>query len=629
MNSFSFKQFLSTSWFSVLLLSAVTLICFAFALQFEIFEGGADNYIHYRVSKYAFTYPELFLDHWGKPIFTFLSAPFAQFGFKGFIFFNVLCGVLASYFTWKVAKKLNLSYAWSSMVMVLSMPVYFIMMASAMTEVLFSLVLILSIYFILQERYILAAILFSTLFLIRTEGYILYPFIALVFAIKRQWKAIPFLGFFFLIYSIVGWFYFGDFLWLINQIPYGDTSELYGTGELLFFVKQYELIFGKWVFFLIFIGGITVIVQTVQLLFREKKVKIDFILIEVLLLVYFAAHSYVWWTGTGASAGLIRVMAAIVPLASITALRSIDVFSKRIPLPPVYTKYIVILFCIFSIKVPFKVNPIPFKYGEREKTIAAGVNWMKESPYADAKVYFYEPLIYFLLDRDPFDHSVIKEIIDDREYPENVTKPGELIFYDTHFGPNEGRLPLNKLMDNPRFLLVNYFEPIEPFIIMDKYFYSLYIFKRVESNVKNNHELLKQFKASKSTATLWKKVIQKEKKIKEGEEFTTILEFPASEMEGINETQMLSVEMECQFKEFETKMDKMLVISIEKNRETLIYKAEPISIYASGKTEKLIANAVLSKKLKGDETIKIYIWSKSLQPGIIKTLNVYKINKSY
>ena len=73
----------------------------------------------------------------------------------------------------------------------------------------------------------------------------------------------------------------------------------------------------------------------------------------------------------------------------------------------------------------------------------------------------------------------------------------------------------------------------------------------------------------------------------------------------------------------------MLVISIEKNGETLIYKAEPISINGSGKTEKLVANAVLSKKLKGDETIKIYIWSKSLQPGIIKTLNVYKINKTY
>jgi hypothetical protein len=628
-NSFSFKQFLSTKWPLALLLSAVTLICYWFALKFEIFEGGSDNYIHYRVSRYAFKYPELFLDHWGKPIFTLLSAPFVQFGFKGFIFFNVLCGVLASFFTWKVAQRLKLSYAWATMVMVMSMPVYFIMMASAMTEVLFSLVLILSIYFILKERYILAAILFSALFLIRTEGYILYPFIAFVFILKRQWLAIPFLGFFFLIYSFIGFIYFGDFLWLINQIPYGDTSELYGTGELLFFVKQYEIIFGKWISFLIFIGGITVLVQALQMLFKEKKLKIDFILIEVLLLVYFAAHSYVWWSGTGASAGLVRVMAAIVPLAAITALRSIDFYSKKIPLPQVFTKYIVVLFCIFIIKVPFKVNPIPFKYGEREKTIVAGVEWMKASKYADSKVYFYEPLIYFLLDRDPFDHSVIKEIIDDREYPENVTKPGELIFYDTHFGPNEGRLPLNKLMDNPRFLLVNYFEPIEPFIIMDKYFYSLYIFKRVNENSKNNHELLKQFIEKKSSITLWKKVIKKDKEIKQDEEFTTIIEFPASEMEDIGETEILSVEMEYVFKPFALGMDKLLVISIENGKETLLYKAEPLLIHESNDTEKVTSNIVLSKKLGGNETIKIYIWSKSLQPGIIKKLNVYKINKTY
>lgn len=629
MNSFSFKQFLSSRWFIVLLLSAVTLICYAFALQFEIFEGSSDNFIHYRVSRYAFKYPGLFLDHWGKPIFTLLSSPFAQFGFKGFIFFNIICGVLASFFTWKVAEKLKLSYAWSAMVVVLTMPIYYIMMVSVMTEILFSLVLILSIYFILQERYILAAILFSSLFLIRTEGYILYPFVAFVFAIKRQWLAIPFLGFFFLIYSVIGLFYFGDFLWLINQIPYGDTSELYGTGELLFFVKQYKFIFGKWAAIFLVIGGIIAGIQALNYLWKERKVKIDFVLIEVLLLVYFAAHSYVWWSGTGASAGLIRVMAAVIPLAAISVVRTLDFVSQKNPLPKFYTKIFVILFCIFLIKVPFNTWPLPFKRGERENTIAAGVNWMKESKYEDAKVYFFEPLVYFYLDRDPFDHSVIKELIDDLEHPENVTKPGELIFYDMHFGPNEGRVPLKNLMENSHFKLVNYFEPIEPFKVLGGYDYALLIFERVENHKGNNQEILEKFKASKTKKSLWKNVLVKDKKILKGEEFTTVLEFTASEMSGVLETEVISVEMEYEFLDSYLNIDKMLVISIEKNGETLIYKAEPLGKVGTNQREKVVANAVLSKKLKGDETIKIYIWSKSLEPGIIKSLNVYKINKSY
>jgi len=630
-NSFSFKQFLTTPWFVVLLLSVVTLVCFLFALQFEIFEGGSDNFIHYRVSRYAFKYPELFLDHWGKPFFTLVSTPFAQFGFKGFIFFNILCGVLASFFTWKVAEKLKLSHAWAAMVLVLTMPIYYIMMVSVMTEILFSLVLILSIYFILQERYILAAILFSSLFLIRTEGYILYPFVAFVFAIKRQWKAIPFLGFFFLIYSIIGFFYFGDFLWLINQIPYGDTSELYGTGELLYFVKQYKFIFGKWASVFLVMGGIIAGIQAIHYFWKERKVKIDFILIEVLLLIYFAAHSYVWWSGTGASIGLIRVMAAIIPLAAITVVRSLDFFSKLNPLPKFYAHIFVILFSIYLIRVPFKTNPLPFKYGQKENTIAASVDWMKSSKYADAKIYFYEPLIYILLDRDPFDHSVIKELIDDRDHPENVTKEGELVFYDMHFGPNEGRLPLEKLMDNSHFRLVNYFEPIEPFTVLGGYSYAVLVFERVKENKDDNRLLLEKFKKSKSKKELWKEVISKEKNIT-SEEFTPILEIKVNEIEGILESQILSAEMEYRYETEGTELngvESYLVISIEKDGETMVYKAERMESLYNGRNEKITANALLSKNLSGDETIKIYIWSKSRQEGIIKSLNVYKVTKSY
>jgi hypothetical protein len=415
---------------------------------------------------------------------------------------------------------------------------------------------------------------------------------------------------------------------LINQIPYGDTSELYGTGELLFFVKQYKFIFGKVAFILLLIGGVIAGVETIKYFWKERKIKIDFILIEVLLFVYFAAHSYVWWSGTGASAGLVRVMAAIIPLAAISAVRSIDFLSKRNPLSKVYKTVFIILFSVYLISVPFITRQLPLKYGEREKTVASAIEWMKNSKYADVKVYFYEPLIYILLDRDPFDHSVIKELIDDRDYPEKATKVGELVFYDTHFGPNEGRLPLKNLMDNPYFKLLNYFEPLEPFKVLGGHNYALFIFERVNQHKGNNHQLLKKFKAGKTKSVLWKKLVIEPKKIS-SEEFTPVLEIKSSEIEGLNETQILSARMEYEFQESEEWMDIYLVISIEKNGETLIYKSESLSNNGTGKKEIVVANAVLSEKIEGDETIKIYIWSKTNQTGLIKSLDVYKVSKSY
>lgn len=598
-------------------------LCYVFALQFEIYEGGADNYIHYRVSRYAFTYPELFLDHWGKPVFTLLSAPFAQFGFHGLVFFNVLCGVLASFFTYRVAQLLQFKEAWAAFVFVLAMPVYYIMMVSAMTEVLFSFLLIFAIYLFLKEKYVFSSVIFSLLFLVRTEGYIFYPFIAFVFLYKKQWKAIPFLLTGFLFYSVIGWFYFSDFFWLINQNPYGDATDIYGTGELLFFVKKYKEISGKPLGILLFIGVLIASFQSLKLLWKEKKLKVDFILIEGLFIIYFAAHSYVWWSGTGASAGLIRVMAAIVPLMAISSLRTVDFFAKFNPLSRIYYSGALAIISIYLLYLPIKHLSLPYQYGEREKTIAASIDWLKQSPYKNVKVYFYEPLVYFLLDRNPFDHSVIKELIDDREHPENSVKEGEIVFYDMHFGPNEGRLPLNNLMDNPKFELVNYFEPLNEMIVLGGYKYGMLLFKRVANHSKNNHELLQKFIESKSTKTLFKTNLKNKAKITK-EEFTPLLEMQINEIKNFSEYQILLSELRYSLNQ---NGEILLVTSIEKNGEAKIYNAVAMEF---GEKILFVKNStILNSTLDGSEVLKIYIWNKSKITGEIENFNVSLVKKTY
>lgn len=624
-----FKNQPATSFLltAVFLLFSV-LLCFFFALQFEIYEGGADNYIHYRVSRYAFAYPELFLDHWGKPVFTLVSVPFAQFGFKGFLFFNSLFGVLAGYFSYRICRELKLAEAWTAFIFILFMPMFLTMIPSAMTEVFFGFVLVFSVFLFLREKYVFSAILFSTLFLIRTEGYLFYPFIFLAFALRKKWKTLPFLITFPLLYSIIGGIYFGDFFWLYNQIPYGDSSDLYGKGELLFFVKKHNEIFGKPIAVLIFVGGIIAGIQALIYFFKAKKIKEDFILIEVLFFIYFAAHSYVWWSGTGASAGLPRVMAAVLPLAGITAVRSVDFIIKRNWIPILYSRILCVVFCVYVAWYSFTVFPIPYKFGEREKTIYASVEWFKNSKYAAEKAYFYEPLVYFLLDRDPFDHSVIKELIDDHEHPENVTKPGEIVFYDMHFGPNEGRLPLKNLMDNPYFKLVNYFEPLEPFTVLGGYQYAVLLFERVDNHSGNNHDILEKIKKSKSKEFLWNAFAPKPILITQ-DEFTPVVEVKANEIFDINEHQLIRVKMKYEYPADATNFESMLVISIEREGKAVIYKADLLKKNKEGIFENITTEVKLSEKLNGDETIKIYIWSKSKQEGIIHAFDVYLVKKTY
>jgi len=225
------------------------------ALLSEGSVGGADDIAHYKFSRYAFKYPEFFLDPWGKPFFTLLMAPFAQFGMTGVRIFNILLGLGAGLLTYLTAKKLTFRHPLLALFMLVFTPIYSALMISGMTEILFSFMLILGIYLFFLNRYIWSAVVISLLPFIRTEGIVIMPLFCLAYLINRQWKTIPFLVTGFLFFSIIGSFHYNDFFWVINTMPYtGSASDIYGTGELLYYVNKFRPIFGPPLFFLILAG---------------------------------------------------------------------------------------------------------------------------------------------------------------------------------------------------------------------------------------------------------------------------------------------------------------------------------------------------------------------------------------
>ncbi|MEZ4999795.1 MAG: hypothetical protein R2727_03700, partial [Bacteroidales bacterium] len=102
---------------------ALTIIIFmvivtaSFAILSPGSFGGEDNISHFKIARYAFRYPSLFIDQWGKPVFTILASPFAQFGFNGIRIFNVLMSALTCWFGFLTIRKFNYSAAWSVVVL--------------------------------------------------------------------------------------------------------------------------------------------------------------------------------------------------------------------------------------------------------------------------------------------------------------------------------------------------------------------------------------------------------------------------------------------------------------------------------------------------------------------------------
>ena len=139
------KKIPEKNWI-IALLAATGILLMIFACTTGIPAGGADNYAHFNIARWAFRYPHLFLDHWGKPLYTILAAPFAQFGFTAVRILNSVLGLITAWFVWKLAGLLNFKFRWFAVITVIFTPVYFTMLSTGMTEILFSLILVLSIF---------------------------------------------------------------------------------------------------------------------------------------------------------------------------------------------------------------------------------------------------------------------------------------------------------------------------------------------------------------------------------------------------------------------------------------------------------------------------------------------------
>ena len=460
-----------------LFFSLLVLIFIPVALSDGMY-GGADNIAHFRISKYAFTYPHLFLDHWGKPLFTLLSSPFSQFGFNGLRFFNVITGIFTAYLSFRVAKELKIKNSFIVVFFVIFSPLFFRLFFSGLTEILFCFVLILAVFLFVRKKYLFSTLVISFLPFVRTEGIIFFAIWLILLGINKKWKIIPLLFSGTLIYSLIGWSYYGDILWVFNKMPYTGAGNIYGHGELLHFVNSADHIIGVPLIILFLFGLASYVRSFIKNEFKTARQVNEGFLVFGGLAIYFVAHSYVWWKGIGGSLGLIRVMAGVIPLAAIICARGADLLTGILPknrivqsLLPVLLVLIVSLTTILGIKIPVKA-------GRQEKVLNEAAGWVKESEYFHSKIYYYD--LYFLhrLGVDPYNQERCFEKLPDNKFPGKNISSGSIVQWDAHYGPNEGRMPLERLLESDQFRLLKVFKPAEPFEVLGGNEYAVYLFEK-------------------------------------------------------------------------------------------------------------------------------------------------------
>jgi len=205
---------------------------------------GADNISHFQIARYSFKHPELFLDLEGKPVYTALLAPFTLFGYNIAKAFNLIVAVLTLVLTAKLSDKIFKGSSNYVIILTAFSPVYFFLMITCLPEVLFSLFTVVAVYMFSRNKFYYSAIVLSFIPFIQFEGVVLFPVFALAFLLKRKYWPVLFLCFGTVFYTIIGYFTFGDGLWIMHKFPHSTEGSVSGGGSLIHFITKSNLIFG-------------------------------------------------------------------------------------------------------------------------------------------------------------------------------------------------------------------------------------------------------------------------------------------------------------------------------------------------------------------------------------------------
>jgi len=463
----------------LVILVAAFILLVILSLFSDGYYGGADNITHYLISHYAFKYPYLFLNAWGRPLFTILSAPFAQSGLLGIKVMNILLGLLTAYYAFRIARMLKLEPAFLALVFVCFTPLYFLMMPTALTEILFSFVLMAAVFLFLRGNFIASAVMISFLPFARTEGYLLLPLFLLALVWARQYRAIPFLAAGIVVFSIAGSFYYNDIFWLFNLFPYPVTYQhpiYHETGSLWHFLQLRESILGL-PLVILFISGIIGLVR--NSFSGDKTLRNKAHLIVILaagpFLLYLALHSVLYWQAMGGSMGLGRVMAAVMPMAALIALYGYTALREVLWKNSYFQRVFMLVIVALVLITPFRNNVFPFPLTPEERTIREATQWIRTSAHANRLVFYTDNNVPYYLGLDPYRKSPAScYLFGDARFLDTIPA-GSLLVWDAHFGANESKVPLDSLLGNPRHRLVNYFSPNPPWITFGGHDYACYI----------------------------------------------------------------------------------------------------------------------------------------------------------
>jgi glycosyltransferase involved in cell wall biosynthesis len=421
-----------------------------------------DSIMHYLFARHAFDYPAHFFNHWAKPLFVLITSPFAQLGFNGMKIFNLLASSISLWFTFRIALRLNIPNAWAVIVMAIFAPMLMVVTLSGLTEPLFACWLIWGLYLLTGNKIILSLIWLSFLPFIRSEGLIILCVVLVYLLSKRYIKYIPLLFTGHLVYALAGFTIHKDLLWVFNTMSYATFSSAYGQGGWLHFAKNVPEIIGIPLTILLVTGIIYgAFLLLGKFVFRDRLIVSDekLYLVYGIFAAYFIGHSAFWALGIFNSFGLLRVLVGVFPFMALISLEGLNALTRfgKSRILFYFALAIVMIYPFIGAKYSYKCKRDFSLKADQEAEWRLGDYVKQQYPDYKKHVFYYEPpYLSVTLDINYFDTSKHKRLIN--AFEENRFPDGSFLIWDDWFAPVEGKVTLDRVIQDGRFREIASFE---------------------------------------------------------------------------------------------------------------------------------------------------------------------------
>lgn len=449
-------------------------------------EGGMDSYNHYLIARYSWDYPTLFLDQWGKPIYNLIASLFTQFGISGAIVLNCLSLFGCSVLVYKTIKRLGFNFAWLGYVLCITSPIFLDNTISSLTEPLCALLVSLTIYLYADKKHIASACLAGFLPYARSEGFIiLFAVVLFLIFVDKQYKSIAFAFVGSLFFNFLGWAIQGEALWIFTSNPYINFElsglNICGSGGISHYYYARHYTFGLVSSFLIASGSL---IYAIRFMVNRKTTISSMGLIVISFILYFGSHVMIWWLGKMGSCGYVRVMVVIAPLGAIIMVYAIHTLAKKMFYSlgggiTLLTQLSILFIVINSIYTPYRyyAYKYPLQITEEQKEYVKLADWYKKQNYTDRRKIYLYPYFSLIAEINPYDKE---EHLDFWASSLDYTKKGDILIWDSHFGPYESGTPLHSLEVDSTWQRIYAMIPSEPIYTTNNKQFEIHVFEKIK-----------------------------------------------------------------------------------------------------------------------------------------------------